>query len=379
MLNDSTSNIKLQSKEAAYLKEVDVFIWDEAPMSPKYGLTVMNKLLQSIMGNNKLFGGKIVVLGGDFRQLLPVLVRGTRAETLNLSIKYSSLWNSFKLFPLHRNMRALPEEQEFAKFVLDVGNGTLNDNNDNLDLQIPEQCVSYNFNASAEIFGNYIKERKFSEMSKCAILSARNVDVDEINKEVVKLLDPNGERIYTSVDSADNIDDNGEMANLLLPEYLNSLNPASLPPNKLHLRRNAIIMLIRNISINEGLCNGTRLRVLDLSNNLIKCEILTGDKSGEVVFLNRITLICDDEYPFTFKRRQFPVKLAFAMTINKSQGQTFNKIGIDLRRDVFNHGQLYVAISRVRSWNSLKIYLGSHRQNKIVKNNVYKELYEKNY
>ncbi|EFN63255.1 hypothetical protein EAG_16042, partial [Camponotus floridanus] len=66
-------------------------------------------------------------------------------------------------------------------------------------------------------------------------------------------------------------------------------------------------------------------------------------------------------YPFTFRRRQFPVKLAFAMTINKSQGQTFDKIAIDLRKDIFSHffpGQLYVAFSvcRVRSWDSLKVY-----------------------
>lgn len=107
-------------------------------------------------------------------------------------------------------------------------------------------------------------------------------------------------------------------------------------------------MLIRNLSINEGLCNGTRLRVIDFSNHLLKCKILSGDKRNNIVFLNRITLYCDNEYPFTFKRRQFPIKLAFAMTINKAQGQTFQKIGIDLRRDVFNHGQLYVAMSRVR-------------------------------
>jgi len=78
----------------------------------------------------------------------------------------------------------------------------------------------------------------------------------------------------------------------------------------------------------------------------LRCEILTGNKIGEIVFLNRITLYCENIYPFTLKRRQFLVKLTFAMTINKSQEQTF---AIDLRKDVFNHGQLYVTFSRIRS------------------------------
>ena len=62
-------------------------------------------------------------------------------------------------------------------------------------------------------------------------------------------------------------------------------------------------MLIRNISIQEGLCNKTRLRILNLTNNLLKCKILTGDKEGEIVFLDRITVYSDNEYPFTFRRR----------------------------------------------------------------------------
>ena len=64
------------------------------------------------------------------------------------------------------------------------------------------------------------------------------------------------------------------------------------------------------------------------------------------------------------------------MAINKAQGQTFNKIDVDLRREIFSHGQLHVALSRVRSWNSLRIYLGNQRFNRLVKNYVYKELYQ---
>ena len=64
------------------------------------------------------------------------------------------------------------------------------------------------------------------------------------------------------------------------------------------------------------------------------------------------------------------------MTINKSQGQTFENIGIDLRKDFINHGQLYVALSRVRSWKSVRFYLGNQRTNNTVNNYVYTELYD---
>lgn len=211
--------------------------------------------------------------------------------------------------------------------------------------------------------------------AKCAILAARNTDVDEINSNVLKLLDPQTEKIYTSIDSAENVNDYKEMNEVILTEYLNTLNPSNFPPHKLCLRKYAVIMLVRNLNIHEGLCNGTRLLVLDFKINVLKCQILTGDKTEDIVFLNRISLLCENVYPFTFKRRQFPVKLAYAMTINKSQGQTFEKIFIDLRKDVFNHGQLYVAFSRVRSSKSVKVYLKTKKNDNSVKNYVYSEIF----
>ncbi|XP_025265716.1 uncharacterized protein LOC112638349 [Camponotus floridanus] len=219
---DSSSSIKIQSKEAQYLKEIDIFIWNEAPMAPRYALEIMDRTLRDIMNNDFPFGGKVILLGGDFRQLLPIKVHATRKEI------------------------------EFAKFVLDIGDGTLNDFNDNI--QIPEYCIaSNNADIVEDIYGDLIRKTEFIKMSKCAILSARNVDVDEINKKVVELLDITHKRIYTSVDSAIN-NDNGDISETLLPEYLNSLSPPSLPPHELRLRPNCIIMLI-SLSINEGLCN----------------------------------------------------------------------------------------------------------------------------
>lgn len=90
------------------------------------------------MNNNLAFGGKIVLLGGDFRQLLPIKVRGTRSEVVNLSIRFSSVWKYFINYCLKQNMRVLPEEIEFAKFLLDMEDGLLNDSNENI--QIPE-CI----------------------------------------------------------------------------------------------------------------------------------------------------------------------------------------------------------------------------------------------
>ena len=170
-------------------------------------------------------------------------------------------------------MRAIDENISFSKFVLDVGKGDLNDSNDNID--IPEQCRNTDSNFINSMYGHLIRNHLYDEMSSSVILAARNIDVNEINKTVVSLLDSYNERVYTSVDSADHCDDNGLMGEGILPEYLNSLNPENLPPHELHLRVNSIV--IRNISIHEGLCNGTRLRILDLNNNLLKCKILTGD------------------------------------------------------------------------------------------------------
>ena len=114
-----------------------------------------------------------------------------------------------------------------------------------------------------------------------------------------------------------------------------------LPPHELKLKINAIVMLIRNINITEGMYNGIRLKITGLFNHNIKAKIITGERIGEEVFIPRMTLNTGDSSSFTFTlfRKQFPIVLAFAITINKSQGQSFNSLGIFIRRPLFSHGQ----------------------------------------
>ena len=85
---------------------------------------------------------------------------------------------------------------------------------------------------------------------------------------------------------------------------------------------------------------------------------MTGDKTGNLAFIPRISLApSTSELPFSMTRRQFPVRLAFAMTSNKSQGQSVNFVGIDLRIPVFSHGQLYMALSRCTSFDRISVLL----------------------
>ena len=123
------------------------------------------------------------------------------------------------------------------------------------------------------------------------------------------------------------------------PKYLRTINLAGLPPSVLELKVGAPIMLLRNLRAEDGLCNGTRMVVAKLRSLVIEARILTGTHKGTVYLIPRILLYSNDnDLPFILSRRQFPVRVCFAMTVNKSQGQSLETVGIDLRFPAFSHG-----------------------------------------
>lgn len=135
-----------------------------------------------------------------------------------------------------------------------------------------------------------------------------------------------------------------------------------MPPHELHLQEGCPIILFRNMS--RGLANGTRLIVTKLQDKLIEAEVTTGPDKGQTVFIPRLRITPSDaeNWPFTLSRLQFPVRAAFAMTINKFQGQTLDKVGLFLRKPVFCHGQLYVALSRTGNSEGLRaLVVGNDR------------------
>ncbi|TVT99395.1 hypothetical protein EJB05_55213, partial [Eragrostis curvula] len=178
-------------------------------------------------------------------------------------------------------------------------------------------------------------------MSERVILSTKNEHVDELNDRMIDRF-PGEVKVYYSFDSVD------DSKNYIFLDYINSITPTGLPPHELKLKKNCPVILIHDIDPHHGLCKGARLVVRELGNNVIKAEVINGQHAGEIVLLPRIPLspLEDMWIPCKFKRKQFPIKPCFAMTINNAQGQKISNVGIYLPEPVFSHGRLYVALSR---------------------------------
>jgi hypothetical protein len=367
LTENSTSGIERGTLAEQVLKEADVFIIDECSMISRIILNIMDKTLREITRNLSVpFGGKVMIFGGDFRQTLPIIEGATPGQILQNTMKASDLWSSFKIFKLTRNMRANPNEVEFAKEILEIGDGKKNDNEDNII--VPERYL-FNGDLVKEIFAPTINNENIDSLQNCAILAPTNKEVDEINKQALLLVEGDSKVYYAN----DEILEEDNKKHRYVTELLNTINPSGVPKHVIELKKNAPIMLLRNLDISEGIVNGTRMRILEMHQFVLVCKVLTGTKPGRIVFIPRITLECKKNLPVPFYRKQFPVRLSFGVTFNKAQGQTLDKVGLKLdKEECFSHGQFYVGISRARDPNKLKIQL-SKKSDKKTKNIVHKE------
>ncbi|XP_046145875.1 uncharacterized protein LOC114881245 [Osmia bicornis bicornis] len=303
---------------AEVLRDCKLIVWDESTMSHKGGFEALSTTLKDIRGNDVLMGGVTVLLAGDFRQTLPVVPRGTRADEVKACVKASCLWSLISKLSLRQNMRVYLRGDisagQFSELLLKIGDGKYPESEGKI---IPEglgSVVTTLANLIVKIYPDIvdIKEKPMDWLCERAILTPKNDKAGVINDTLLNSFDGT-EMEYRYVDSVVQTDD----AVHYPVEFLNTLNPPGLPAHKLLLKVGAPVMLLRNLSPPK-LCNGTRLRVKVLHRNVIEATVFTGCARGESVFIPRIPLI-PSEYPFHFKRLQFPLKVCFAMTINKSQ------------------------------------------------------------
>ena len=277
-----------------------------------------------------------------------------------------------------------PRLEEFDQWSVSIGDGEAN--NDNGLVTIPQGMffeIKPNTEADKKAEENSMKEfcsTIFPDLQRnmtCAgwlngrsMLAPTNKEVDSIND----LMETRVSGVTTKFSSADNLENYRDVMRFNT-EYLNQLCPNGFPRHIINLKPGMPVMLLRNISPKEGLCNGTKLIFQRTLNNvLLVCKLVGNDKE---VLIPRIKFIPKPgSYPFDWSRRQFPIRIAFATTINKSQGQTLKHVGVWLMCPVFSHGQLYAASSRTGDPNGLKFAIkeqpGHGKGN--TPNEVYKEV-----
>ena len=131
LVSDMSPKISAASDKGKMLKAAKLIIWDEATMASSYAYNSVDLLLRDLMKINLPFGGKVLVMGGDFRQTLPILKHGTHVYVFGITVKKSNIWGYVQKFALTRNMRANNSEIEFKKWLLDLGDGLLSSNYSN--------------------------------------------------------------------------------------------------------------------------------------------------------------------------------------------------------------------------------------------------------
>ncbi|XP_058774952.1 uncharacterized protein LOC131649213 [Vicia villosa] len=261
ILDNSTCNIEYNDVYGKLLRETKLIIWDEAPMASKFCFEVLDKTLKNGM---------------------------------------SSYRNSKQIF------------------------GGKEPNDGYADINIPRDILIENFDDSIvaiveSAYPTFMDDYKsFNYLKSRAILGSTIEVVDQIINHIIDMISRQSKDYYSSnlVDHIEIYDN--RIIEVLTPEFLSSLRTSGFP-NVIKLNVGTPIMLMRNIDQSEGLCNETRLIVTNMENHVLEIEIMGGKGHGKLIYIPRMDMSpSQSPWPFKLNRRQFPIIVSFAMTINKS-------------------------------------------------------------
>jgi len=304
----------LTEKEYLYkrFEKTKVLIIDEVSMLSPALFDTVERICRTMKRNEEPFGGMQIVLSGDFFQLPPIGQRGRDIEFITTSNAWVSM-----------DVRVCYLDEQFR-------------HNDNTLESILEEMRRGEISSSTREMLSKMCDDNTKKGAATTRLYTHNVDVDEENEKELKKL-PGSEHIF-------------EMSTKGRAVLIESLKKSILAPEILRLKKNAIVMFVKN-NFEAGYVNGTLGIVEDFDKGLPIVKTLS---SGKAIYAEPAEWIIEEDGKIHAKIEQLPIRLAWAITVHKSQGMSLDAAEIDLSKS-FVPGQGYVALSRLRTLKGLTL------------------------
>lgn len=320
--------------------ETKVLVIDEVSMLKSDLLDKLDRIFKAIRFSQEPFGGMQVIFVGDFCQLTPVWKNG---EEEMFAFESESWKEATPHVILLTEIVRQHGDKKFAKMLNEVRVGDV----DNLDLLKSRIDATFDDDGIDPVF-----------------LYCKNTDVDILNKEMLKEI-PGTIKKYTAKDTGSEFH----------TDFFNKHTPI---PEILELKIGAQVMLLKNIDVTKGLVNGSVGKVKGYTPD----GVIVNFRTGEHIITNQVTEIREQrpskgkmQMTVAASRTQIPLRIAFAITIHKSQGSTIDRAIIDVS-SAFAEGMVYVALSRVRNLEALS--LTEFRASKIRANKKCLDFYSEN-
>jgi len=382
-IKDAESKLNVREARAKLLLHATLIVIDEVSMLSADHIRMIDEVLQKIFNNNLPFGGLFVIVSGDFKQLCPVntSIHATKTSTVLFWHGWDRL---FRANCVHLSSQFRSDDPLHTAFLTRVGFGVSGDKAcptcDGTGFLPPHRkcttCIGLGivepilesdvFNCTIpptiRVFDTTQLHEAITWLHRgdfaSPAITANNVVIAFTHEVVTRhntllsqqaMCSMNATRSQQTLTAVNKPPTTRNAVHFAMgtPEILEKLEDKSLPPSKLHVFTGAIVSLLRNLNVKEGLANGTKCFVKCANRYLLRVVILGGKWDGEERVIPRIPFEATAMGTISFIRLQFPVKLSYSVTSNRSQGQTYTgRVLVDCSADSFSHGQVYVAASR---------------------------------
>jgi len=345
-------------------KKIKVLIVDEVSMMSKKIFTLIEAIARNIRRNNMPFGGIQVIFTGDFYQLPPV---GSAGEPDSAQFCFESeKWREIFQIENHIELTTMFRQTDpiYIRILSQIREGSIDDE-------------------SRDILRKYVKREVDDTNANGCIptkLFAIRSKADYVNSAMFAKLEEE-EVVYDLMKKTDCVVymDNGKSFDKETAKHCLSMKPQEIEyelnqlitntdmPAKLALKKGALVMLTYNLDVELGICNGSQGIIVDFDKGFPIVKFSNGVQQPI-----EMQYIQSEEYP-RVAIGQIPLRLAWAMTIHKIQGATLEMADMDLGNTIFEYGQTYVGLSRIKSLDGL--YLSAFHAHRIKANPTVTEFY----